>query len=359
VSAPAGARRVIVAAFDAQPGSRLDRVVDLVAALSDLGWEPDVVLVGDGLQLDDLRRRVPVTVVDEFRRRGLGFVPHLLRWSKAERAVKRFRVQRWLRAHEGMPWIVADPRAAAILRYAPSGAPRTVVGYMASSTDRVDALAPADRALLDHASGWLVATDEQAGEVAAADLGAATVVAALAPPDPTAMTEAVWPVLLVPTPGAWSEVNHTIEVAQRLVERHPSIPIHWLVRSREDEWLAAFDLDHLGLADVVQVVWPDEAPVGRYRMIVRTGYGDAEQDWCRAAAQGAVPVVGFDVAGPDGTTPLVRPFDLDGLLDEIDRALPDEDSIRVRQERYRDAVDAHADAVARLGTVLDGLTALA
>ena len=47
----------------------------------------------------------------------------------------------------------------------------------------------------------------------------------------------------MPTTGAWSEVNHTTEVTVRLLERHPSIPIHWLVRNHEDQWLAHFDLE--------------------------------------------------------------------------------------------------------------------
>ncbi len=354
---PAPARRIVIAAFDADPGERLDALLDLVRSVVDLGWEPDVVLVGDGLRLDVLRRLVPVTVVDEFRRTGLGFVPHLIGWTSAQRGLKRFRLQRWLRARQGLPWIIADPRAAAVLRYAPpeTPGPGPLVGCLAGSA-RLDDVTPRDRSTLDAASAWLVATDEQADELADAGLASGTVLGVLAPPDASITTEAAWPVLLVPTPGAWGEVNHTIEAAVRLVDRHPSIPFHWLVRSHEDEWLAAFDLDHLGLADLVPVVWPDEAPVARYRMIVRTGYGPAEADRCREAVAASVPVVGFGLADPDRARPPVAPFDVDGLLGEIDRVLPDEDTVRVRQERYEAAVDAHAATMAELGTVLDGLT---
>ncbi|WP_421121254.1 hypothetical protein ACE2AJ_08090 [Aquihabitans daechungensis] len=177
----------------------------------------------------------------------------------------------------------------------------------------------------------------------------------LAPPDPSLATEPTWPLLLVPTPGAWSEVNHTVEVAARLVERHPSIPVHWLVHTTEDEWLAQFDLDHLGLIDLVTIIWPEEAPVARYRTLVRTGYGPAEADRCDEAAVAGIPVVAFEQRDPaDGRAPLV-PFDVDGLVAEVERVLPDEDTIRLRLERYQVALDAHADAVARLGVLLDGL----
>lgn len=355
MSTPAPARRIVIAAFDADPGEDLDRLVDLVRAVIVLGWEPDVVLVGDGLRLDVLRRLVPVTVVDEFRRRGLGFVPHVIGWTRAQRGLKRFGLQRWLRTRHGLPWIIADPRAAAMLRYGSPEAAGPLVGYLGGSTAGLDDLTPTDRSVLDAASAWLVTTEDQAAELAAAGLAPGTVLGALSPPDASMATEAGWPVLLVPTPGSWGEVNHTIETAARLVDRHPSIPIHWLVRSAEDEWLARFDLDHLGLADLVSVVWPDEAPVVRYRMLVRTGYGAAEADRCREAAGASIPVAGFELDDPDGTLPPVVPFDVDGLLDEIDRVLPDEDTIRVRQERFQDALDAHAATVAALGVVLDGL----
>jgi len=353
VSAVTPARRLVIAGFDADPGERFDRLRDLVVAVIGLGWEPDVVLVGDGDGLGDLRRLVPVTVVDEFRRRGLAFVPHVLGLSSVGRGLKRMRLQRWLRSRGALPWIVADTRAAAVLRYAEEP-PRSTVGCLSTAEDHVAYVAPADRAVLERAVAWLVDSDQQAAELSAADLGPALVVGRLARPDPSLASEPTWPLLLVPTPGAWSEVNHTIEVAERLIERHPSIPVHWLVRSHEDEWLARFDLDHLGLIDLVTVIWPDEAPAARYRTLVRTGYGPDDSGRCREAADAGIPVVAFEDDGATGEGAPLAPFDVEGLVAEVERVLPDEATIRLRQERYQVALEAHADAVSRLGELLDG-----
>lgn len=352
----ADAPRLVIAGFDAQPGERFDRMRDLILAVIDLGWEPDVVLVGDGDRLRDLRREVPVTVVDEFRRRGVAAVPHLLGMAKLTRGVKRARLQRWSRARADLPWIIGDPRAAAVLRYVP-GAHGPVVGTLLGPGDHLDGLAPADRETLAGAAAWLVGSEEQAEEVAAAALGAAHLTGRLGRPDPALATDATWPLLLVPTVGAWSEVNHTTEVVVRLLDRHPSIPIHWLVRNHEDEWLATFDLDQLGLDDLVTLIWPAESPVERYRTVIRTGYGPIEIDRCVEARRAGVPVVAFAGSGRDGDPRAVPPFDVDALLAEVDRVLPDEDTIRLRQDRYGQAVEAHDAALARLGVLLGGLDA--
>jgi len=348
------APRCVIAGFDAQPGERFDRLRDLILAVIDLGWEPDVVLVGDGDRLRDLRREVPVTVVDEFRRRGIAAVPHLLGMAKATRGLKRARLQRWSRVRADLPWIVGDPRAAAMLRYV-GGAHGPVVGALLAGADHPDALAPRDRETLAPAAAWLVGSDEQAEAVAAAGFGPALVTGRLGRPDPSLATDSTWPLLLVPTIGAWSEVNHTTEVVVRLLERHPSIPIHWLVRNHEDQWLAHFDLDQLGLDDIVTLIWPAESPVERYRTVIRTGYGPVEIDRCVEARRAGVPVVAFAGSGRDRDPRAVPPFDVDGLLAEVDRVLPDEDTIRLRQDRYGQAVEAHAAALARLGDLLGGL----
>lgn len=357
MSAPVPARLVITG-FDAEPGERFDRLRDLVAAATRLGWEPDVLLVAGGEELDGLRHTVPVTVADEFRRRGIGFVPTALGWSAPGRWLKRQGLRRWTRARAGLPWIVADPAAAGMVRYA-DGRQGTLVAALATSTDGLGAVAPANRAVVDAAVAWIVASDEQAEEVRAAGLAGAIVVGSLAVPDASVVTEATWPLLLVPTAGAWNEVNHTIEIADALARRHPSVPLHWMVRSKEDEWLARYDLERFGLLDQVPTIWASAAPVARYRMLVRTGYGPAERDRCAEARRARIPVVGFEPEDTAGEGVVPAPFDVEALLAEIDRVLPDEGSIRVRQERYEEAEAAHEAASQALASVLDRLRSTA
>jgi hypothetical protein len=339
------APHLVIVGLDARPGPRLDRLRSLVAATSELGWHPDVVLLGGGELLDDLRRTVPVQVIDD-------------RWPGAAAPVPPVprRLRRWLRSRALGPWVVADPRAAGVVPRPAEAPTGPVIGVLPVAGDRLDAIAADDRAVLDASLDWLVVTDRQSDELAAAGRSAGVRIDPLLAPGARRAEEDGRPVLLVPTPPFWSEINHTVEVVAALASRHPSIPIHWLVRWKDDEWLARFDLERLGLEDAVRLVWPAEAPVARYRLVVRTGYDLDEPAESLDLEGAATPVVGFAPTTSGLTAHDVGPLDVDGLLVLLHRWLPDEQEIVDRRLRARADLAAHTVALGQLERVLGPVT---
>jgi len=345
---------VLVIGFDARPTEATADLFSMVRMLLAEGAAPQVLLIGDGGRLPELRGLVPVTVVNDFRWRGPGAITTLVRADRVTQWLKSRHLRRWLRRRTDRPWIIQHPTASAPLRHA-SRLPATVVARLPEDLAHAD-LVPLDRDSLAEATHWVVADAAQAEELAHAsgevlvlegyDIGRSY----SGQGDPT-----TWPILLVPTPGAWDSVNHSDEVARHLADAHPDIPVVWLASPGEDHWLADHDLRASGLADTVVIATRDEVDDRLLRAVVRTGYGPAHHDLVAHAQAAFVPVVELCGPGEVPTADRVPPFAVHQLLDRLDRVLTDPDVLTTvrRQLKEHEARRARIRAArARLVGVL-------
>lgn len=338
---------VLVAGFDATPTPETEELLELLTVLREARIEIEVLLVGDGERLAELRKLAPVTVANGFRWRGLAALTSLARADRLTRALKGRRLRRWLRARATAPcWVVQDPRAASFLRYAPRPPRRLIAGLPMER--RLDDVAIADLGALRAADGWIVRKPSQGADLAALGADDVVVIEALRRrPGPVEIADpSTRPVRLVPTPNAWTSINHTIEIADHLVRHHPGVPIEWVTAGPEDAWLARHDLDRAGVADGVRCTTAAGA-TSPPRLIVHTGYSSEPPEAFRFGLE-QIPVLAFAAdAGADGPS-TVAPLAVDDLLARIDATLRDPELARTaealveaeRRERALVAADA-------------------
>lgn len=352
--------RTVVMGFDARPTDATDDLFGLVRVLLAAGAAPHVLLIGDGERLAELRALVPVTVVNDFRWRGLAVATSLARADRWTRGLKARHLRRWLRRRSDQAWIVHDPTATAPLRHA-ERLPDVLVACLPDGRSPGD-LAPLDRASLAGASLWLVDDAAQASELARLgaevlvlehdDLGAEDHVD---PGDP-----ATWPVLLVPTPDAWDAINHTDEVARHLAVHHPEVPVVWLASDGQDRWLAAHDIRANGLGATVTCATREELHDRLLRAVVRTGYGPAHHDVVAHAEDAHVPALGLCSPGEAPTPDRVPPLAVDQLLERLDQVLTDPaalDTVRSQLQEHEDRRARILAARVRLRERLEGAPA--
>ncbi|WP_426574237.1 hypothetical protein [Aquihabitans sp. McL0605] len=336
MTGPSRDAQVVVLAYDVAS----DGLIDLLDVLGRHAVVADIVLVGEGGPLAPLRAYGQVTVADRFRRRGLGAVAQLVGARRLASGLKGVRVRQALRARAALPWIVQDPRAAALVRHAPARPTRLAAALGAAGALPSD-LVPADLETLSDADVWLTATDGQRAAIGARssapalllDPGAGQVI------DRPGDGPERWPVVLLPTPGAWDEVNHTIEVVAHLARHHPDVEVLWVADGAEDRWLAEHDLRHLGTASAVTIVTAAEVARRAFRALVLTGYHRTDLPLVHRANAVGAPVLGFrppDDPTPAGRgrgpadgrarpgAPAVAPFAVEALAQAVDRALADD-----------------------------------
>lgn len=327
---------VVLFGYDAAPGPSLDRLLALARCLRADAVNVHVVLVGDqGDQggIAELGKLGELTVVDHLRTRGVGALigrvglPVLSsRWKHAALRLAR---RRW----SDYPFVLVDDRAAPL-----AGATGGAMPW--ASTGRT------------HLHGR-------------ADARAAVSLGPDAPPGVIALDPSVldhvdrpgedpdrWPVLLVPTPHAWDEINHTIEAACHLRLAWPEVAVRWVADGEEDRWLAEHDLAAVGLPDDVPVVDALEAAATAARLVVLTGYGRVDDGLLARARSAGLPVLGF---GAQADAPGLAPFAIEALLRSIDVVLSApgwrdraQRTVAARAEARRD----HAAAVAELRRAL-------
>lgn len=337
---------VIVLGYDAGPGAPTDHLVAIVRALRERGVRPLLLLVGDGERLAELRGILPVTVVDHFRRRGAGVAVRLAGGARSAGRWKVLRLRRWFSARRSVPLLLADPRALANVRHHP-GSPRlAVVPPPGLAAEDVAALIPS-------AHRWLAASEHQAAQVTSlgpsVPVGVAHLAVAPLPPEPPDR----WPVVLLPTPDAWSEVDHAAEVAAGLLRAGIDRPVRWVVDGSQDRWLAEHDLAALGLPpSQVQLVSSGETSVEEAACVVRVGYGPTRDDLLELAAAAGTHVVAFDRSPSGAAAEVVGPFEVDAAVAAAQRAADDPQL----GEHRRLAHAAHARRIEQSAAALDELT---
>jgi hypothetical protein len=348
---------VVIVGFDATAGASTDALLDLVHVLQRVGCAPRILLVGDGERLRDLRRSAPVTVINHFRWRGLAIVPSLLRQDEISRALKGRRLRRWMRRRSGLPWIIQDPAAASVLRF--GSPPPQAIGVCLPPGTAIAELPEPQRALLADATVWLGGDRSQLTDIEALEPREIILLDELDLADAHDVVErgdpSTWPVLLVPTPGAWEEINHTDEVAAHLATAHPDVRTLWLVSGPEDRWLAEHDLEARGLTRTVELVTHEEVEHRPLRALVRTGYGPAHQDLLRQTRARGLTTISLG-SGEEPGDLRVPPLAIDELLRTLDHALSDVATAEVLRGRVVAQREARDRAMARRDALLLALT---
>lgn len=334
---------VVVAGFNAAPTPETDQLLDLLRVLRRADVSCEVLLVGDGERLVELRALARVSIAHRFGRRGLALLARAVRARGIATALKGKRVTRWVGRRSGSTWILAHPVAATFIRHARTPPSRQVVAPLLDFDPAT--IAPEDLEVLRHADAWLLRTDAQAK--AAVSLGANQPIRLDLLDVTTERAEATdpldWPVRIVTTPGAWTEINHAIEVAAHLSSRHPKVSVEWLSTSTEDTWLAHHDLRHAMLDDRVRVTSLEDAS-RLVRLVIHTGYGDGPPG---ATPEGA-PALGFAQAPSGDGRPTIPPFEVGALLQQVDDVLNDPDSIAAARDQADTARRAGVRAVEEL-----------
>ncbi|MGI8936844.1 MAG: hypothetical protein ACR2JF_01270 [Iamia sp.] len=347
--------RVVVASMDALSGEVFDDLLHLVRFLTTRPLTVEVVLIGDGDRLRDLRREASVTVVDALRRRGPGRIAVAVGRNDLATRIKSHRLRRWVSTRADATWVVHHPRAASILRFAPH--PPPVLVASAHGARAFDEARAVDLESLADADLWLATTPAHRDQVAnrtgrpalaVGDLTTAADVATLPRPGATP-----GPVTLLPPAGTWSAITHTVEVARLLAARCPQVTLSWIARSPEDRWLARHDIARLGLDDRVTLPPPEEWSRVRPSLVVRTGYAPGESEVAFAAAFAGVPVIGFDLSDlPDHGVEPLPPFAVEGLVDQAAALLDDPETAAAQGDRLRLATRDRLDLAHRLAPLL-------
>lgn len=318
----------MVAAFDAQPSEATDELFDLVRLLIDLGITTEVLLIGDGERLAELRRLVPVTITNDFRWRGIALATSIVRADRATRALKGRRLRRWLHRRDGAAWILQVAVVSPILAHS-SREPSTVLIHLPAAT----AFEGLDATVREHVGqARMILADGPTLEVSgAAEFGRETValgdLTLPAPDDHDPSDPGRWPVLLVPTADAWTQINHTDEIVRHLVTDHPEVEVLWVVADGQDRWLAEHDRRVMGLPTRVVFATPDDVQGRLVRAVVRTGYGTAHAELLARARRTGVPTFAFGDPGEMLDHERVAPFAVDDLLSRLDRVLTDPDTL--------------------------------
>lgn len=342
--------RVLIATAHTEPGTPADRLLALVAWLQRRGIDVEIVALGDGAALRRYRRTAKVTVVDEMRRKGPARLPYLLGADQLAVGIKSVRLRRWLRRRSDRAIFVHDPLAASLLRYLDEPPARVVAG-LAESTQRLEDLRPEDRASLEGAVCWVVATEEQAAAVAAATGRPAEVLGTMIDRDTLrpVRSDLHGGALVVLTSAAmWDQPDHAVELTWQLLRDRPATPVRWLVQGQEAAWLARHDLEHAGLGGRVQLLDADEPDaLDGIALLVRSGYEPERDDIVLTVALGGVPVLGWaedDLIGPSE----LAPGDVEGAVDRVCRLLDDPPSASDVGQRVRDRLaDIDLDRLGR------------
>ncbi len=137
-------------------------------------------------------------------------------------------------------------------------------------------------------------------------------------PDPERSAHAV---ALVVAHDLWDNIDHGIEVAWRLATDLPEQPIRWLA-IEQDRWLSLHDLRHASLANRVQLVDPATTDaLHGVAVVVRTGYSTSVASTLSAGHDAGLPVVAMRADDLPFVPTTLRPFDVEGLIEEIVRHL--------------------------------------
>lgn len=343
-------QRVLIATAHTEPGTPADRLLALVSWLRRQGVDVEIVSLGDGAALQRFRRTAPVTVVDEMRRKGPARVPYLLGADRVAVGIKSVRLRRWLRRRSDRAVFVHDPLAASLLRYL-DGPPARIVAGLSEATQQLEDLRPEDRASLDGAAGWVVATAEQAAAVTTATGRPAEVLGTMI--DRTTLRPVRadlhgGAVVVLTSAAMWDRPDHAVELTWQLLERRPSTPVRWLVQGNEAAWLARHDLDHAGLTACVELWDADDADaLDGVAVLVRSAYEPERDDVVLTVALGGVPVLswaGDDLVGP----PELRPGDVEGAVVRVTELLDDPTSASEVGQCVRDRLaDIDLDRLGR------------
>ena len=351
-----GRPRVVIASMDARTGQTFDDLEQLVRFLATRPIDLEVVLVGDGERLRDLRTQSKVTVVDAFRRRGPGRVAGWVGGPHLARRVKSLRLRRWVDRRDHATWIVHHPTATSILRYAAAPPSKLVVSvHVPTAFDHARAI---DAETLAGADLWLATTPEHRDDLSVLTTAPVLAVGDLTDhadlPDLPPEGDGEEPILLLPPSGAWHGISHTVEVASRLAVACPDLSLAWAARNAEDRWMAEHDVSRLGLGARLRVVSPTEWTALRPRLVVRTGYSPAESGTALAAALAGVPVIGFDLTdllGPGAEAH--RPFDVEGLVAQAICLLTQPNEARALGRRQGETARTRGDLARRLDPLVE------
>lgn len=288
---------IVVATAETSVADGGERLLELVAWMRRRGLDVEILALGEGWDLDRFRAVGPTVVVDEFRRRGPARPADLLGLERVAAGVKSIRLRRWLRRRRHAAFLVFHPAAAAVLRYAPGAAIRFVAALPTDGM-RIEDLRSADAETLTGATGWVVATPEQADAVTAHFGAPVRVLGNVV--DPTAFPPVRAPdpgrgvIALVAPSDPWSVTDHAIEIAHLAHRAEPAMRFRWLVPDRRAAWLARHDVDHANLGtvvDVVELASPD-ALTG-LGAIVRSSTAATADPELVAAVLAGVPILDF------------------------------------------------------------------
>lgn len=131
-------------------------------------------------------------------------------------------------------------------------------------------------------------------------------------------------VALVVSHGLWDHVDHGVEIAWRVAATLPDRPIRWLA-VEQDHWLSLHDLRHADLATRVQLVDPAAPDALRgVGILVRTGYSTSAAPTLIAGHDAGLPVVAMRADDLPFEPTTLRPFDVEGLTEEVLRLLETE-----------------------------------
>lgn len=306
-----------------------ERLLQIVRWLKRRGLRVEIVALGEGTRpdLEQFRSVARTTVVDRFRRRGVATLPHLLGAGRVSHGAKIWKLRRFLARRSGAALLVHDPLAASLVRHSPRPFAR-VIAALPDSTRSLSSLRPEDLETLAHSDGWLTSDAAQSTEIAdrfgvpVVELdGAATGAGMVDPDDLLQVRRSTSPsgaVVLLPSIGLWDSIDHVVEVASQLHHRLPDRPLRWVTDSANDNWLTNHDLEHAGLASVVEVRRSDDPTLLHdISVVVRTGYQPVHSEIVVAAAIGAVPVRGMCTRDLPASAPQTDAFAVEDLVDGL------------------------------------------
>lgn len=350
-------RHVVLATADASGNDGNDRLLLLARWLQRRGVTVELVCLGGGPERAAFQRAAPVLVVDELRRRGAARLPHLLGAGRVAEGIKTLRLRRWLARRADATFYLHHPRAASLLRYAPTP-PARIVGSLPDHTWTPDAMRPEDRASLAAADAWIISDAAQRDlldtRVPVVEFG--TVV------DPDDLPEVVpgdparGHVVLLSGNDPWVTPDHAVELAWQLHRHDPAVPVRWLAADDRAAWLVAHDLAQAALPPNVECVRADDPGVLTGAAIVVRAAADAgSTPVLIAAALAGLPVRGWGL-GPLVGLESAEPLDVEGLVADIVSLRADPTLARAAGARAVAAVE-HLDLERRASAVLAVLAA--
>lgn len=221
-------------------------------------------------------------------------------------------LRRWLGARVERAIIIGHPELTHLLHHDPLRRPAVVM--LPSRRIQIGRGANSD---LTSVIGWLVSDEEQAVAITTAYDRAAIVTG------PLVESRALPPVeyrdhgavVLLPDPGAWTSLDHGVEIAAKLAASE--LEVRWVAHTPDDAWLVRHDLRHLGhprnirLVDAAQ---PDLL-IGA-AVLARSGYRPFDSPLVLAARRSGLPVVGFSPETSPGLQ-TTEPFDVEGLVHSV------------------------------------------